>query len=80
MTRRLLTGLFWMDTGERMIRAAAASALGTLGADQLGLLDVTWGPVASVAGMAAVVSLLASVVAGTTGDPTTAGFSTDTRF
>ncbi|MGI5157269.1 hypothetical protein [Microbispora sp. CA-102843] len=30
---------------------------------------------ASVAGMAAVVSLLMSVVAGTTGDPETAGFT-----
>lgn len=79
MTRRLLTGAYWADTAERMTRAAASSALATLGADQIGLLDAPWGAVASVAGMAAVVSLLTSVVAGTTGDPTTAGFSTGAR-
>ncbi|MEU4550383.1 holin [Nonomuraea dietziae] len=76
MQRRLLTGLFWMDAGERMVRASASSALATIGADQIGILDVAWSGVASLAGLAAVVSLLTSVVAGTTGDPTTAGFTT----
>ncbi|MEV0382898.1 holin [Nonomuraea sp. NPDC050643] len=74
--RRLLTGAFWGDAAERMIRAAAASALGMLGADQVGILDVAWSGIGSVAAMAAVASLLASIVAGTTTDPETAGFST----
>ncbi|WP_157251024.1 holin [Nonomuraea typhae] len=77
--RRLLTGLFWMDAAERMIRAAASSALATIGADMVGILAVPWSAVASVAGLAAVVSLLTSIVAGTGGDPATAGFTTDTR-
>lgn len=77
--RRLLTGTFWGDAAERMIRAAAASALGLVGAEQVGLLDAAWGTVGSVSGMAAVVSLLASIVAGTGGDPQTAGFTTTTR-
>lgn len=47
-----------------------------IGADQLGLFDVAWPTVASVGGMAAVVSMLASIVAGTAGDPQTAGFTT----
>ncbi|MFI9552662.1 holin [Nonomuraea endophytica] len=77
--RRLLTGLFWMDTSERMVRAAASSALATITADMVGILDVPWGTIASVAGLASVVSLLVSIVAGTGGDPATAGFTTDTR-
>ncbi|MEU1731380.1 holin [Streptosporangium sp. NPDC020145] len=76
MARRLLTTAYWADTIERMVRAASSSALATLGVGQLGLLDVDWAAVASVAGMAAVVSMLTSVAAGSTGDPQTAGFTT----
>lgn len=79
MARRLLTGLFWLDAAERMVRAAASSALATIGTGALGIFDVAWSGVASIAGLAAVVSLLTSIVAGTNGDPTTAGFATDTR-
>ncbi|MEU1879288.1 holin [Streptosporangium sp. NPDC020072] len=78
-TRRLLTGTYWADTVERMIRAAASSALAALTARQAGLFDVAWTAVVSVAGMAAVVSMLTSVAAGTTGDPQTAGFTTGAR-
>lgn len=77
--RRLLSGLFWLDAGERMVRAGASSALATIGTAQLGLLDVPWSGVASIAGLAAIVSLLTSIVAGAGGDPQTAGFTTDTR-
>lgn len=75
MTRRIWTGAFWMDAGERVIGAASGAALAVLTADGLGLLDVDWAAVGGVAGLAAVVSLLKSLVAGTTGDPTTAGFT-----
>lgn len=75
-TRPMLTGTWWADSAERSIRAAASAALGTFGAGQLGLLDVDWGLAGSIAGMAAVVSWLTSVVAGGTGDRETAGFST----
>ncbi len=77
--RRLLTGLFWVDAGERMVGAAASSALATIGTGAIGLFDVAWLAVGSMAGMAAVLTLLASIVAGTTGDPTTAGFTTSSR-
>lgn len=77
--RRLLTGLFWLDAVERMIRAAASSALATIGTGAIGIFDVAWSGVASIAGLAAAVSLLTSIVAGTTGDPTTAAFTVDTR-
>lgn len=79
MTRRLLTGLFWLDAVERMVRAAASSALATIGTGALGIFDVAWSGVASIAGLAAAVSLLTSIVAGSKGDPVTAGFATDTR-
>lgn len=75
-TRRLMTGAFWGDAIERAIRAGAASALAILGAEQIGLLDADWAATGSMAGMAAVVSLLASVAAGATTNPETAGFTT----
>ncbi|MGI5285235.1 holin [Nonomuraea polychroma] len=78
-TRRLLTGQYWLDTGERMIRAGAAAALGAIGGDTIGLFDVAWTTVGNIAAGAAVVSLLMSIVAGTSGDPVTAGFTTGTR-
>ncbi|MEV7804973.1 holin [Microbispora sp. NPDC088329] len=70
----------WLiDTGERAVRTAAQAALGIVGAGQLGLLDVNWPTVGSVAGLAAVVSVLTSVAAGRAGDPQTAGFTTRAR-
>lgn len=70
---------FWSDTFERAVRTAAQAALGIVGAGQLGLLDVEWPTVGSVAGLAAVVSLLTSLAAGGSGDPSTAGFTTTRR-
>lgn len=68
-----------LDTAERAIRTAAQAALGIVGAGQLGVLDVDWATVGSVAGLAAVVSVLTSVAAGLNGDPKTAGFVTRSR-
>ncbi|MGW3346808.1 holin [Nonomuraea rubra] len=78
MRGRIWTGTFWKDTSERVIGAASVSALSLLSADGLGLLAVDWPAVGGVAGLAALVSLLKSIVAGTIGDPATGGF-TDTR-
>ncbi|MFE3455739.1 holin [Nonomuraea sp. NPDC059194] len=74
-----MTGLFWMDAAERAVGNAASAALATIGTGAIGLFDVAWPTIGSMAGMAAVAALLVSVVAGTTGDPTTAGFATDSR-
>ncbi|MFB4273018.1 holin [Nonomuraea sp. GTA35] len=79
MKRRLMTGQFWGDTIERMVRAGASSALATIGTDRIGILDIAWPGVGSIAAGAAAVSLLMSIVAGTSGDPTTAGFTTSSR-
>lgn len=77
--KKWMTGTYWSDTIERAVRTAAQAALGVVGAGQLGLLDVAWPTVGSVAGLAAVVSLLTSFAAGGTGDVTTAGFVTNSR-
>ncbi len=66
------TWTFWKDAAERAISTAAQSAIAVLGADQLGLVDVSWPAVASVAGMGAVLSVLKAVAASQTGDPTSA--------
>ena len=79
MQKRIWTGAFWVDAGERAVGAASGSALAVLGADGLGLLTVDWPAAGGVAGLALVVSLLKSLVAGTTGDPGTAGFTGSTR-
>lgn len=49
------------DIAERATKTAAQSALGVLGAGYAGLFDVDWQGVASVAGLAAIVSVLTSV-------------------
>lgn len=64
--------LFWKDAVERAVRAAAAAVLSLLGTSATGLLDVDPKAAASVAGLAAVVSLLTSVVASGVGTKGTA--------
>ena len=49
------------DIAERATKTAAQAALGVLGADYAGLFDVDWQGVASVSGLAAVVSVLTSI-------------------
>ncbi len=68
------TSIFWRDAAERAVRTAAQAALGVLGVDGLGLLDVEWTGTASVAGLAALVSVLTSVVASNRGDDQSASF------
>lgn len=65
----MFTILFWRDAIERAVSTAAQSALALLGAD--GLLDVVnihTAGVLSVAGGAALLSFLKSLVAKTYGD------------
>lgn len=58
----MLTKSFWAQALERAIKTAAQAALALLTANQTGLLDVDWTAVASVAGLAAVASVLTSLV------------------
>ena len=72
---RWTSGAFWSDTIERVVRTAAQAALGVITAGSMGILDVNWGTVGSISGLAAVVAFLTAFVAGGTGDPATASFS-----
>lgn len=55
------TKTFWAQSTERMIKTFAQAAIALLSGNGLGLLDINWKHVASVAGLAAVVSLLTSI-------------------
>jgi hypothetical protein len=58
----MFTSRFWKGAAERAIKTFAQAALALLTGDGLGVLDVDWGTVASVGGLAAVASILTSVV------------------
>lgn len=59
---------FWKAAFERAVKTFAQALAALLVADGTGLLDTAWGTALSVAGMAAVVSLLTSVGSGTIGE------------
>lgn len=64
---------FWKDAFERALRTAAQALIGILGAGATGLLDVDYVAAGSAAGLAALLSLLTSVVASGVGTKGTAG-------
>lgn len=59
----MLTKKFWRATAERAISTAAQTAVGLLGADGLGVLDVDWQQTASVSGLAALLAVLKALAA-----------------
>jgi hypothetical protein len=63
----LFTRKFWLATLERAIRSFAASLASLLTASGTGLLETSWAEKFSVAGMAAVVSVLLAIAGGTFG-------------
>jgi hypothetical protein len=67
----LLTKKFWLHTGERALKTAAQTAAGLMSANGLGLLDVDWKALASVAGLSFVYSVLTSVASAGGGDSET---------
>lgn len=60
----MFTLTFWKDAFERAVKTFAQAAVAVLTANATGLLDADWVTVASVAGLAAVVSVLTSVGSG----------------
>lgn len=52
---------FWTDAADRAIATFAQAAIGALTAGVTGLVQVDWAGVGSVAGLAALVSVLTSV-------------------
>ena len=63
----MFTLLFWRQALERAIKMFAGSAIGVLSGDKIGILNANWGDAFSIAGMAAVVSLLMSVASSQVG-------------
>lgn len=75
----LYTLAFWAAAGERAVKTVAQTAASLLVAGGFGLLDADWIAVASVSGMAGVVSLLTSIGSGVvTGDGPSLGGETVT--
>lgn len=52
---------FWLDAFERAVKTTAQTAAGLMTADGLGIVDVDWCGVGSVAALAFVLSILTSV-------------------
>jgi hypothetical protein len=52
---------FWVDTLDRAVATFAQAAVGALTANATGLVDVDWAGVGSIAGLAALVSVLTTV-------------------
>lgn len=67
------TGAFWKATAERAVRTFAQSSLALMAGDGIGILDVDWGEVASVSGLAAVAAVLTAIV--TSGGPVGPGLT-----
>lgn len=52
---------FWIDAFDRAVSTFAQAAVGALTAEVTGLVDVDWTGVGSIAGLAALVSVLTTV-------------------
>ena len=65
---------FWKDTAERAIRTAAQALLALWGTQVTGIMAVDWAQALSVAALAALSSVLMSLIATGVGDKGTPSF------
>jgi hypothetical protein len=65
------TASFWTAAVERAVKTAAQALVALLGAEGLGLHTAPWGTAVSIAGLAAVLSVLTSIASAGAGDPDT---------
>jgi hypothetical protein len=65
---------FWKDTAERAIRTAAQALLALWGTQVTGIMQVDWAQALSVAALAALSSVLMSLIATGVGDKGTPSF------
>jgi hypothetical protein len=70
----MFTVKFWKDVAERAIRTAAQALLALWATDVSGVLEVDWVQAGSVAALAALTSVLMSIVATGVGDKGTPSF------
>lgn len=68
---------FWKQTIERAIRTAAQALLALWGTQVAGVLDVDWVQAASVSALAALMSVLMSIVATGVGEHESPSFVTE---
>jgi len=68
---------FWKKTAERAIRTAAQALLALWGTQVSGVLDVDWMQAGSVAVLAALSSVLMSIIATGVGDHESPSFVSD---
>src|SRR5687768_874483 len=76
----LFSRAFLIATAERALRSFAASLASLLTAAGTGILDTSWGEKISVAGMAALVSILLSISGGTFGKADGPSFSGEEKL
>lgn len=72
----MFTKKFWAGVAERAVKTFCQAAVALLGGAGIGLIDVNWVSVVSVAGLATLVSVLTSVGSGVGfigGGPTAGG-------
>ena len=70
----MFTVKFWKDAAERAIRTAAQALLALWATNVSGVLEVDWVQAGSVAALAALTSVLMSIVATNVGDKGTTDF------
>jgi hypothetical protein len=61
MASKFASGQFWIDTFDRVVASFAQGILATAGLDSIGILDIEWQGVLSLAGSYALLSLLTSI-------------------
>ena len=71
----MFTVKFWKDAAERAIRTAAQALLALWATNVSGVLEVDWVQAGSVAALAALTSVLMSIVATNVGDKGTTNFT-----
>lgn len=65
MRSYLAEGAFWVQTFERAVKTFCQTAIGLLVGEELGIIGTDWSVLSSVAGAAALVSVLTSLGSGT---------------
>lgn len=65
----MFTKTFWKQAAERAVKTFAQSALAVLTASATGILGIDWPGLLSVSGLAAVASILMSIVTAGVGQP-----------
>ncbi|GAA1051343.1 MULTISPECIES: holin [Bacillati] len=74
----MLTLAFWAAAFERAVKTVAQAAIALIGTGSVGFTDLNWWQIASVSGVAGIVSILTSLASGgfTDGTPSTGTLET----